>query len=709
VVIHYTKKVTGFSNVSDLNTQDHEPEHPHYGGLAAALIALVIGLACAHLALLFGLQHRLSPVQSVIALALLTGPLALVAYFALTRLVSPRLSVFPPGWRYALLAVSGGLGLALLLSTPFGLPTGQLIESVSTSSLAVAINQVVSLITLLLAGGFLMVTLLLVVIGTRRPLFPRFPVVMLFIAVYLLAGLFVYDDYGVFYDGPIQRQHGYVSMKYLLSKIHLRLAEEDFSAVPDLETYEHRYYGVAFHLPLVAFEMVNGLDGIGPETWLFRHYATFLLSFCGVLAFYRLAADKFESWPLGLAGALFLVLTPRIFAESFYNIKDGAFLAAFSIALYFGFRYWRRKDIMSALLFGVTTAFAVNIRVMAVGLLLLVPAIVLFDYLTIRGDRQRRNWLSIVIALVAFFAGYVLTAPAAWDDPARYLLNTLRTFSDFTAWDGTVMYMGDFIRGRFPPWHYLPVWMTITIPISYLLLFAVGIVAILNTVIRHRIGILWQPEREDGIFLLMFATPIIAAIALNSTLYSSWRHVHFVYIPFLLVVLRGLQTLVVHFRSLDRTATRRRLAFLILFAGLGIYQLDLLRWMVVNHPFQNVHFTPVAELFGGRSAFERDYWRLSARQGLEYILANDDRDTIVILPRPNIWEVWATQQMLPIEDRQRIELREQPDSEIDYVIETYRRGPGDYPLAEEWYSIVVDGLPIMTVYTVGDAPAETLR
>jgi hypothetical protein len=704
LVIHYTKKVTGFSNVSDLNTQDHEPEHPHYGGLAAALIALAIGLACAHLALLFGLQLRLSPSQSLIALALLTGPLTLAAYFALTRLVSPRLSVFPPGWRYALLAVSGGLGLALLLSTPFGLPTGQLIENVSTSPLAVAINRIVSLLTVLLAGGFLMVTLLLVVIGVRRPLWPRFPVVTLFIAVYLLAGLAVYDDYGVFFDGPIQRQHGYVSMKYLLSGINPRIAEEGFWAVPDLETYDLKYYGVAFHLPLVAFEVVNGLDGIGPETWLFRHYATFLLSFCGALAFYRLAADRFESWALGLAGALFLVLTPRIFAESFYNIKDGAFLAAFSIALYFGFRYWRRKDLMSAVLFGAATAFAVNIRVMAIGLLLLVPAIIIFDYLTIRGD-QRRNWLSIVIALAAFFAGYVLTAPAAWANPFDHLLNTLRTFSDYDH-ATYVRFRGINIMAQSPPWQYLPVWMVITIPLSYLLLFAVGLVAMLNAVIRQRIGILWQPEREDGIFLLLFAVPIIGVIVLNSTLYHSWRHVHFVYIPFLLVALRGLQALVARYRSLDRAATRRRLAFLILFAGLGIYQLDLLRWMVLNHPFQNVYFTPVVERWGGRSSFERDYFRLSPRQALEYILANDDRDTIVIRGHPNTREVWHSKRMLPIEDQERIELRYPLDSEVDYIIETYRHAPGDYSFAEEWYSIVVDGLPIVTVYATSDTAAE---
>jgi ABC-type multidrug transport system fused ATPase/permease subunit len=676
--------------VSDLNIRDH----------AAALIALVIGLAYAHLALLFGLQHRLSPVQSVIALALLTGPLALAAYFALTRLVSPRLSVFPPAGRYALLAVSGGLGLALLLSTPFGLPTGQLIQRISTAPLAVAINQVVSLITLLLAGGFLMVTLLLVVVGVQRPLSPRFPVVTLFIAAYLLAGLAVYDDYGVSVDEPLQRTHGYVAMKYVTSRISPHLAEQ-FRNTPDLETYDHRYYGVAFHLPLVAFEVVNQLRTEDDMTWLFRHYATFLLSFGGVLAFYRLAADKFESWLLGLAGALFLVLTPRIFAESFYNIKDGVFLAAFSIALYFGFRYWRRKDIMSALLFGAATALAANVRVVAILFMLLVPAIIIFDYLTIRGD-QRRNWPGIAAALATLLSLYLLTAPAAWADPPGYLVNTLGTFSDY-AYDAPVIYMDDFMWARSPPWHYLPVWMAITIPVSYLLLFAVGIIAIMRAVIRHHIGILWQPEREDMLFLLLFAAPIVAAITLNSTLYNGWRHIHFVYVPFLLVALRGLQALVARFRSLDRTATRRRLAFLILFAGLSIYQLDLLRWMAVNHPFQNVHFTPVVKLFGGRSAFERDYWALSARQALEYILANDDREAIAVWSGIGEWEIAPNLHIMPADAQARIALRDHQDSPGDYVIETYRLGPGDYPFAEEWFSIAVDGLPIMTVYAVDDA------
>jgi hypothetical protein len=124
---------------------------------------------------------------------------------------------------------------------------------------------------------------------------------------------------------------------------------------------------------------------------------------------------------------------------------------------------------------------------------------------------------------------------------------------------------------------------------------------------------------------------------------------------------------------------------------------------VVNHPFQNVYFTPVVELFGGRSAFERDYWALSARQALEHILANDDREAIAIWSGIGEWEIAPNLHIMPADDQPRITLRDHRDSPGDYIIETYRLGPGEYPFAEEWFSIVVDGLPIMTVYAVNDA------
>ena len=41
----------------------------------------------------------------------------------------------------------------------------------------------------------------------------------------------------------------------------------------------------------------------------------------------------FSDWRIGLLSALFLVLTPRFFAESFYNSKDIVFMAVFAVGM----------------------------------------------------------------------------------------------------------------------------------------------------------------------------------------------------------------------------------------------------------------------------------------------------------------------------------------------------------------------------------------
>ena len=50
---------------------------------------------------------------------------------------------------------------------------------------------------------------------------------------------------------------------------------------------------------------------------------------------------------VGRLGSLFLILSPRIFAHSFYNSKDLAFLSFFIISIYTMVRYLEEKTLAS--------------------------------------------------------------------------------------------------------------------------------------------------------------------------------------------------------------------------------------------------------------------------------------------------------------------------------------------------------------------------
>jgi hypothetical protein len=50
-----------------------------------------------------------------------------------------------------------------------------------------------------------------------------------------------------------------------------------------------------------------------------------------------------------------------------------------------------------------------------------------------------------------------------------------------------------------------------------------------------------------------------------------------------------------------------------------------------NHPHQNVYFSSTVNLFGGRKGFERDYWQLSIKQALEWLIDNKNGELHVII------------------------------------------------------------------------------
>jgi len=165
-------------------------------------------------------------------------------------------------------------------------------------------------------------------------------VVWLCLAALLGLGLAIYRDYGISSDEGISRVNGHVSLAYILTMLPKGWQEALMSSatlnrlrlMPPLHEYVDRDYGVVFELPAALGESVFGIQD-GRDVYLYRHLLTFLVCSGGVVAVYQLVARRFRDWHVGLLGALMLVLSPRLFADSFYNSKDAVFLAFFAIGL----------------------------------------------------------------------------------------------------------------------------------------------------------------------------------------------------------------------------------------------------------------------------------------------------------------------------------------------------------------------------------------
>ena len=116
--------------------------------------------------------------------------------------------------------------------------------------------------------------------------------------------------------------------------------------------------------------------------------------------------------------------------------------------------------------------------------------------------------------------------------------------------------------------------------------------------------------------------------------------------------------------------------------------------MFVNRPFQNVYFNFLAGE-NIRQNFELDYWGLSFRQALEYILENDKSKEIRIAASNE--ECQLNFEILPIEGRKRLFWKKDVE-EADYYLTNFRYHPNEYEIGHSVFNIKVGGEKIMEVY-----------
>ncbi len=646
------------------------------------LFSTLIGICLSYICFLYLFQYFPLSIKTIISLQLALAILSafLISLF-LRKYIAPLWQKSAASVKAITLTLSIGIGFLTTYQDPLQIPAVQ-ISNTSSSSF----SSYIGFIAVIIFTGFIFFSIFSVLINqdsknTKRSIF-----LILFLCVYFFIGMQVFSDFGVSVDEPTERETGLVNLKFILERTYPAYADYHFKNITDLLNYHDKYYGAVVQLPLTALETLNSIEG--QTIWLFRHFATFLFFSLGVVAFQQLVEIITADWKISLLGTFFFILTPRIFADSFYNIKDAIFLSVFTITFFFGMRFLKNVNFKNAFLFGLAGAFASNVRIITGYLLLFICIAVFCEQL------QRKNFKKIIapfiLLIITFFASLFLFWPGSWENPFKYLFESISQFLNYQTWNDKVMYMGSYIWGQDPPWHYLPVWMLITIPESYLLLFLIGIIETFYSIYKKNSGI--SPnERNDRLLIIsILIFPILTAIIFKSTLYNGWRHFYFTYTPFLLIAVLGLKNIFywLHDGKLKRIYSIGLIGFVL------FYQIYLMGWTIKNHPFENVYFNNImVSLFGGREEFERDYWRLSAKEGWEYILSTDNSEQIEYLYEDG---AWANTLILTDADQKRLHYSLEGTNSTDYYIYSYRR-PTELK-GKEVYSITVDGLKILSVY-----------
>ena len=465
-------------------------------------------------------------------------------------------------------------------------------------------------------------------------------------ALFAIAGLAILDDYGVPFDENFHRNTVITVANYTLG-------------VSEEPPYGHdRYYGVAFEMPLFLLERALGLQDTR-HIYLTRHLIMHLFFIaggfvCGMLA-YRMLGNR---W-IALLAMLMFLLHPRLYAHSFFNVKDIPFAVMLLVALYLARRAFRQNTLGAFLLCGIGVGLAINMRVFG---LMLPPLILAARALDLwQAGRAERNH---ILASAGIFAGAALAIvyiihPYYWENPLRFV-EGIRALSQHPNILEN-LFMGEIYKSDAVPWNYIPVWFAITAPPLTLLLGAVGCATLCWQAITRPLHALRDREIRFRVLLLgCFVMPVAVAIALQSNIYTGWRHMYFLWAPFSLLAAVGLRAIANNNVGKGRLkvvarlsgwvrggALRRTLAYGM--AGVGL--ITTLTAMTTLHPYEHVYFNALTDTKTPGALGERysmDYWRLAYRQSLERLLARYPDDTL------RVWQVSQNRLILPQNDRERI-------------------------------------------------------
>jgi hypothetical protein len=268
-----------------------------------------------------------------------------------------------------------------------------------------------------------------------------------------------------------------------------------------------------------------------------------------------------------------------------------------------------------------------------------------------------------------------------------------------------MLFQGEYVRAMDPFWQYIPTWILITTPLLQLGGFIMGGFCLVILIVKKIQSIFRKSARSDlaitpdhlawlAILGWLFL-PLASIFIFHSVLYDAWRQMFFIYPAMLLIAVFGIKTGYEQlFKKPNRPIWLKILTGAILMAGL----LEPLVFMVQYHPFENVFFN----VFAGdpltlRQNFEQDYWGLSYKQGIDYILSHDSSQKIRLSIAGTPGELYI-QYMLPPEQASRLVIGSPETS--DYFISAFRWHPQDYPYGKEYFAVNIRGTKILTVYKV---------
>lgn len=501
--------------------------------------------------------------------------------------------------------------------------------------------------------------------------------------VFLFAGLKEGPGYGISWDEGDQHYLGDLTLRYVTNR-----------ADTELFISGNKEYGSGFELPL-AFMKARLKLTEQKDIYTFRHQALHVVFVLSALAIFILAFRLSGSNGAALFTMLAYLLSPRIYAHSFYNTKDIPFLCFLAVTLLVAHIAFQKDKLPYYVLLGCVAGYTTSIRIMGIMFFVLISVLFIADLISDYNNKRRlyKRVAFFLMFVVAYWLATYAFWPYIWYNPAGKIAGVFKTMAHYQ-WEGKMLLCGKELSGNNVPWWYMPVWFAITTPVAWLTAGLAGALWLITDILKQPTKYLTNTnDRNFLLYLLCFGGPVAAVVVLHSTVYDDWRHLYFIYVPFVLLI---------PYLANKVKATRLNLP---LFAALLVQTAGCSYFLIKNHHAGYMYFNPIVshKPEAIRNNYEMDYWGLSYRPALEYIAAYDKRPLIRIASGA---KTPAIINLLILDTNDAKRFRYTTADKADYFLTNFRWHPADYTELDSLvpkivYNQTLENSSVMRVYKLG--------
>lgn len=444
---------------------------------------------------------------------------------------------------------------------------------------------------------------------------------IIFLLAFFLYGLTLVKNYGYGWDNGIHRLMGFVNLKYV-SLIFYPDLEKKFPRMQKIPNFNdhptYNLYGSIFTLPVAIIEIIFGItdndksSDNNDKIYYLSCYIIFFIYCISLLILFKTFLFLTKDNLLSFFGILLFITSPRIFAESFYNISDIFLLCLIIFTNYFFLKFLNKSKIKNLLLSTLFCAFAIITKLSA-GCVAVSFVIIFFICFVIKKYTFKFFFTNSVKFFLLISVFYIIFFPFLWSNPAENFFILVEKMTNF-GWYGDIFFFGELIKGKNAYWYYQIVMFALTTPGYYIILFI-----LLSSYYIYSHG-----ELKKNIYIYYFFINFILIFLLSAlfqtTKYNGWRHLYFVYPFFITIIITTIKKLDLEFQN------KKIYNFVIIFLTISVAHNTF--WIISNHPNQYAYFNNFIK--DNHKKFDIDWWGISNKQIFNYLNKVDKREKILI-------------------------------------------------------------------------------